>query len=124
MFLGYGYGYPRSLILGGSGNPYWAAYNVRASADGATAAETASNDCLQARFIATFQNYNFFVWTDTVWAVFNSRCDAQHHLYSLSPIVPRRGNYTPKSQPAGRGTSPLLATRLRQGLPRQGYWNP
>jgi hypothetical protein len=76
MFIGYGYGYPRSLILGGSGNPYWAAYNVRASADGATAAETASNDCLQARFIATFQNYNFFVWTDTVWAVFNSRCDA------------------------------------------------
>ena len=57
-------------------NPYWAAYNIRATADGATAAETASNDCLQARFIATFQDYNFFVWTDTVWAVFNTRCDA------------------------------------------------
>jgi hypothetical protein len=76
MLIGYGYGYPRSLILGGSGNPYWAAYNTRASADGATAAETASNDCLQARFIATFQDYNFFVWTETVWAAFNTRCDA------------------------------------------------
>jgi hypothetical protein len=76
MFIGYGYGYPRSLILGGSGNPYWAAYNARASADGATAAETQATIACKPDLLPTFQDYNFFVWTDTVWAVFNSRCDA------------------------------------------------
>jgi hypothetical protein len=77
MLIGYGYGYPTNQLLGGGAvNPYWAAFNVRADADGALPAEAAVNGCLQTRFLNSFQDYNFFVWTDTVWSAFNTRCDA------------------------------------------------
>jgi hypothetical protein len=75
MFIGYGYGYPRSLILGGSGNPYWAAFNVRASADGALPAEAAVNGCLQTRFLNSFQSYAFFVFYSNSWLPFMQRAN-------------------------------------------------
>jgi hypothetical protein len=55
MLIGYGYGYPRSMQFGS--NPAltaWTAFNDRATADGATAAEAAVNVCLYARFAAIF----------------------------------------------------------------------
>lgn len=57
MIIGYGYGYPRSMQFGS--NPAlsaWEAFNTRATADGATAAEAAVNNCLFTRFAAI---YNF-----------------------------------------------------------------
>ena len=58
MLIGYGYGYPRSLILGGSSQTpaelAWDAFNARATTDGAAAAEAAVSGCLQARFAILF----------------------------------------------------------------------
>jgi hypothetical protein len=76
MLLGYGYGYPRSLILGGAGgNAYWAAFNARADADGALPAETAVNGCLLSRFLNTFQSYPFFDFYQTYWLPFMERAN-------------------------------------------------
>jgi hypothetical protein len=55
MLIGYGYGYPRSMQFGS--NPAltaWNAFNSRATADGANAAEAAVNACLFTRFAAIF----------------------------------------------------------------------
>jgi hypothetical protein len=55
MFIGYGYGYPRSMQFGS--NPAltaWTAFNDRATTDGAAAAEAAVSGCLQARFAVIF----------------------------------------------------------------------
>jgi hypothetical protein len=57
MLIGYGYGYPTNQLLGGVSDPAltaWAAFNNRATADGATAAEAAVNACLFVRFAAIF----------------------------------------------------------------------
>jgi hypothetical protein len=57
MFIGYGYGYPRSMQFGGVSSPAltaWNAFNSRATTDGATAAEAAVNACLFTRFAAIF----------------------------------------------------------------------
>ena len=57
MFIGYGYGYPLSTLQGGGlSASAWAAFNTRADADGATAAEAAVDGCLFNRFAAI---YNF-----------------------------------------------------------------
>jgi hypothetical protein len=55
MFIGYGYGYPRSMQFGSSpALTAWTNFNSRATADGATAAEAAVNGCLFVRFAAIF----------------------------------------------------------------------
>jgi hypothetical protein len=55
MLIGYGYGYPRSMQFGSSpALTAWNAFNSRATADGATAAEAAVNGCLFTRFAAIF----------------------------------------------------------------------
>jgi len=54
MLIGYGYGYPTNMLQGGVAAGLWAAFNARATADGATAAEAAVNVCLYARFAAIF----------------------------------------------------------------------
>jgi len=55
MLIGYGYGYPRSMVMGKTpAELAWDAFNARATADGATAAEAASNACLLARFTIIF----------------------------------------------------------------------
>ncbi len=57
MFIGYGYGYPRSMQFGGGASPAqiaWDAFNLRATTDGAAAAEAAVSGCLQARFAILF----------------------------------------------------------------------
>jgi len=56
MFVGYGYGYPTSMLQGGIAASAWAAFNARATADGAAAAEAAVSGCLFTRFAAI---YNF-----------------------------------------------------------------
>ena len=55
MFIGYGYGYPRSMVMGKTpAELAWDAFNARATTDGAAAAEDAVNGCLQARFALIF----------------------------------------------------------------------
>lgn len=57
MLIGYGYGYPRSMQFAGGASAAelaWDAFNTRATTDGATAAEAASNACLLARFTIIF----------------------------------------------------------------------
>jgi hypothetical protein len=56
MMIGYGYGYPTNMLIGGLAAGVWGEFNARATADGATAAEAAVNGCLFARFAAI---YNF-----------------------------------------------------------------
>jgi hypothetical protein len=56
MLIGYGYGYPTNMLQGGVAAGLWSAFNARATADGATAAEAAVNGCLFNRFAAI---YNF-----------------------------------------------------------------
>jgi len=54
MVIGYGYGYPTNMLIGGLAAGVWGAFNARATADGATAAEAAVNACLFVRFAAIF----------------------------------------------------------------------
>ena len=55
MFIGYGYGYPRSMVMGKTlAELAWDAFNTRATTDGAAAAEAAVSGCLQARFALIF----------------------------------------------------------------------
>ena len=55
MFIGYGYGYPRSMVMGKTpAELAWDAFNTRATTDGAAAAEAAVSGCLQARFAILF----------------------------------------------------------------------
>jgi hypothetical protein len=54
MLIGYGYGYPTNMLIGGLAAGVWGAFNARATADGATAAEAAVNGCLFVRFAAIF----------------------------------------------------------------------
>jgi hypothetical protein len=55
MFIGYGYGYPRSMQFGSSpALAAWTNFNSRATTDGAIAAEAAVNACLFTRFAAIF----------------------------------------------------------------------
>jgi hypothetical protein len=55
MLIGYGYGYPRSMVMGKTpAELAWAAFNARATTDGAAAAEAAVSGCLQARFAVIF----------------------------------------------------------------------
>jgi hypothetical protein len=55
MLIGYGYGYPRSMVMGKTpAELAWDAFNARATTDGATAAEAAVNGCLFVRFAAIF----------------------------------------------------------------------
>jgi len=54
MLIGYGYGYPTNMLQGGLAAAAWAAFNARATTDGAAAAEDAVNGCLQARFAVIF----------------------------------------------------------------------
>jgi len=56
MLIGYGYGYPTSMLQGGVAAGVWALFNARATADGATAAEAAVDGCLFNRFAVI---YNF-----------------------------------------------------------------
>ena len=57
MFLGYGYGYPLNTLQGGGlSAAAWAAFNARATTDGAAAAEAAVSGCLFGRF-ATIYNF-------------------------------------------------------------------
>ena len=54
MLIGYGYGYPTNMPIGGLAAGVWGAFNARATADGAIAAEAAVNACLFTRFAAIF----------------------------------------------------------------------
>ena len=54
MLIGYGYGYPTNMLQGGLAAAAWAAYNARATADGAAAAEDAVSGCLFIRFSVIF----------------------------------------------------------------------
>lgn len=54
MLIGYGYGYPTNMLQGGLAAAAWAAYNARATADGAAAAEDAVSGCLYNRFAIIF----------------------------------------------------------------------
>jgi len=55
MLIGYGYSYPRSMVMGKTpAELAWDAYNTRASADGAATAEAAVSDCLFTRFAILF----------------------------------------------------------------------
>ena len=54
MLIGYGYGYPTNMLQGGLAAAAWAAFNARATADGADAAEAAVDGCLFVRFAAIF----------------------------------------------------------------------
>jgi hypothetical protein len=56
MLIGYGYGYPTSMLQGGVAAGVWAAFNTRADADGAATAEAAVSGCLYGRFAVI---YNF-----------------------------------------------------------------
>jgi hypothetical protein len=56
MLIGYGYGYPVNMLQGGLAAAAWAAFNARATADSANAAEAAVNGCLFNRFAII---YNF-----------------------------------------------------------------
>jgi hypothetical protein len=47
----YGYGYPLGIMFGGIFAAAWAAYNERATADGANAIEQSAQDCLYARYV-------------------------------------------------------------------------
>ena len=55
MLIGYGYGSPRSMVMGKTpAERAWDAFNARATTDGAAAAEAAVSGCLQARFAVIF----------------------------------------------------------------------
>ena len=55
MLIGYGYGYPRSMVMGKTpAELAWDAFNARANADGAATAEAAVSGCLLARFTILF----------------------------------------------------------------------
>ena len=55
MLIGYGYGYPRSMVMGKTpAELAWDAFNARATTDNALAPEDAVNGCLQARFALIF----------------------------------------------------------------------
>ena len=54
--IGYGYGYPTNMLQGGLAAAAWAAFNARATADGAETAEAAVSGCLFGRF-ATIYNF-------------------------------------------------------------------
>jgi len=54
MLIGYGYGYPTNMLQGGLAAAAWAAFNARATADGAATAEDAVNGCLFNRFAIIF----------------------------------------------------------------------
>jgi hypothetical protein len=55
MLIGYGYGYPRSMVMGKTpAELAWDTFNARATTDGAAAAEAAVSGCLQARFAVIF----------------------------------------------------------------------
>jgi len=54
MFIGYGYGYPTNMLQGGIAASAWAAFNARATADGAATAEAAVSGCLFTRFAEIF----------------------------------------------------------------------
>jgi len=59
MLIGYGYGYPTSMLQGGLAASAWAAFNARADADptgAALPAEAAVSGCLNGRF-ATIYNF-------------------------------------------------------------------
>jgi hypothetical protein len=47
----YGYGYPLGIMFGGIFAEAWAAYNARATDDGANAIEQSAQDCLFARYV-------------------------------------------------------------------------
>ena len=57
MLIGYGYGYPTSMLQGGLAASAWAAFNARADADptgAALPAEAAVSGCLFIRFSVIF----------------------------------------------------------------------
>ncbi len=56
MLIGYGYGYPTSMLQGGVAAGVWSVFNARATADGATAAEAAvdgSGDIIETDGVAS-----------------------------------------------------------------------
>jgi len=55
MLIGYGYGYPRSMVMGKTpAELAWDAFNLRATTDNALPPEAAVSGCLQARFALIF----------------------------------------------------------------------
>jgi len=54
MLIGYGFGYPTNMLQGGLAAAAWAAFNARATADGAATAEAAVSGCLFNRFAILF----------------------------------------------------------------------
>jgi len=54
MLIGYGFGYPSNMLQGGLAASAWAAFNARATADGAATAEDAVSGCLFNRFAILF----------------------------------------------------------------------
>ena len=55
MLIGYGYAYPRSMVMGKTpAELAWDAFNTRATTDGAATAEAAVSGCLLARFAVIF----------------------------------------------------------------------
>jgi hypothetical protein len=51
MSMRNGYGYPLGIMFGNILAAAWAAYNERATADGANAIEQGAQDCLFARYV-------------------------------------------------------------------------
>ena len=79
MLIPYGYAYPSKVVSFAGGvsgdNPYWAAYNQRATDDGALPKDGTGNACSRTRFLNAIPDYTFFDFDQQYFVPANQRAD-------------------------------------------------